>query len=282
MARHTFLGATLAVSAMVALSACSSPEAEETSTAADETPAAEPIVAAADASLLPYAFLGDDGETWEGINVDLAAALSEELGREIVFENASFDAIIPGLASGRYDVALTGMFDTIARQETVDFVDFLGAKNDFLVPIDGPEVADMSGLCGMSVGIPGGALEADMLADASAVCVENGDEPIGINEYADLDAVILALTSGRIEITPNDSAANAYIRAQNEDTLKVTGSYLTEGYFAAGFPKESELRDEFFDAFSAIIEDGTYDAILTEWGIADRGLDAPIINGSPF
>jgi polar amino acid transport system substrate-binding protein len=271
--------------ALLVLAGCSSSDSssvDDASGAASSGSSGDAIVAAADPSLLPYNFLGDDNKTWEGINVDLAAALSEELGQEIVFENASFDAIIPGLTSGRYDVALTGMFDTLERQKTVDFVDYLGAKNDFLELADGPEIGTMDDLCGVTVGIPGGALEGDLLADASATCEENGDEAITVNEYADLDAVVLALSSGRIEVAPNDSAANAYISSQADGKFQVSGSYLTDGYFAAGFVKDSDLVQEFDDAFAAIMADGTYGEILETWGIADRALDEPIVNGATF
>lgn len=274
---------TIAVSAaFVAVGLASASCASATPSTDSSAAAGETIIAAADPSLLPYNFVGDDGSTWEGINVDLAAALSEELGKTIEFQSAGFDTIIPGLASGRFDLALTGMFDTLEREKTVDFVDYLAAKNNFLSSKDFRDVVDMNDLCGVVVGIPGGALEASLLADASKVCTDAGDEAITVNEYADLDATILALTSGRIEVTPNDSAANAYVLAANEDTLKVSGGYLNEGYFAAAFPKDSELTAEVEDAFSAIIENGKYAEILADWGIDDRGLDAPMINGATF
>jgi len=274
---------TIAVSAAFAAVALVSASCASTTPSTDDSAAAsETIIAAADPSLLPYNFVGDDGSTWEGINVDLAAALSEELGKTIEFQSAGFDTIIPGLASGRFDLALTGMFDTLERQKTVDFVDYLAAKNNFLSSVDFRDVESMDDLCGVIVGIPGGALEASLLADASTACTDAGDEAITINEYADLDATILALTSGRIEVTPNDSAANAYVLAANEDTLKVSGGYLNEGYFAAAFPKDSELTAEVEGAFTAIIESGKYAEILADWGIDDRGLDAPIINGATF
>lgn len=277
--RTRYLGAGVAALAL-GLSACSS--AADASGGGSSAPADDAIVAAADPSLLPYNFLGEDGETWEGINVDLAAALSEELGRDIVFESAGFDTIIPGLASGRYDIALTGMFDTKERQETVDFVDYLLAANNFLTRSDYRDVESMDDLCGEVVGIPGGAIEADLLAEASTACTEAGDEAITVNEFADLDATVLALKSGRIDVTPNDSAANAYILAANEDEVKTSGGYLNEGYFAAAFPKDSELTAELDSAFAAIMADGTYAGILEEWGIADRAMDEPIVNGSPF
>ncbi len=270
-----------AVVLLAALSACTSSSSAAPDEDTDPSQAAT-IVAAADPSLLPYNFLGEDGSTWEGLNVELAALLSAELGETIVFESAGFDTIIPGLTSGRYDVALTGMFDTKERQKTVDFVDYLLAKNDFLTRGDFRDVASMDDLCGEVVGIPGGALEADLLAEASTACTDAGDAAISVQEFADLDATILALTSGRIDVAPNDSAANAYVVAHNPADLKVSGEYLAEGYFAAGFAKDSELTERFEDAVAAVIESGAYGDLLESWGIADRAMDAPIVNGSPF
>lgn len=280
--RSLAAGTVLLALGLSACSSAASPSAGSSDATDGSSASGEPIVAAADPSLLPYNFLGEDGQTWEGINVDLAAALSEELGRTIEFESAGFDTIIPGLASGRYDIALTGMFDTKERQQTVDFVDYLLAANNFLTRADFRDVESMDDLCGEVVGIPGGAIEAGLLADASTACTDAGGEAITISEFADLDATVLALKSGRIDVTPNDSAANAFILAANADELKTSGGYLNEGYFAAAFPKDSELTAEFESAFAAIMADGTYAAILDEWGIADRALDAPIVNGSPF
>jgi polar amino acid transport system substrate-binding protein len=270
--------AIAAVLAVAATASCSS----GSSTQADAAVTPKALVAAADPSLLPYNFLDDDGKTWKGINVDLAAALSAKLGRPVTFQSAGFDTIIPGLTSGRFDIALTGMFDTKERQKTVDFVDYLAAKNNFLTRTGYADIATMDDLCGIAVGIPSGALESTLLADASKKCTTAGKKAIDVKEFADLDATVLALLSDRIDVTPNDSAANAYIQSRNEGKVKTSGGYQNEGYFAAAFPKNSALTKQFETAFQEIIADGTYKKALETWGITDRGLDAPIVNGSPF
>ncbi|MDQ7909969.1 ABC transporter substrate-binding protein [Phytohabitans sp. ZYX-F-186] len=271
-------GVVIAV-AVAAVTSCSAGSQEP---AASSSSGADALVAAADPTLLPYNFLDDDGKTWKGLNVDLAAALSAKLGREVVFQSAGFDTIIPGLTSGRFDLALTGMFDTKERQKTVDFVDYLAAKNDFLTRVGYADIASMDDLCGVKVGIPSGALEADLLAEASTKCKTAGKPAVDVKEFADLDATVLALMSSRIDVAPNDSAANAYILSRNEGKVKTSGAYLNEGYFAAAFPKSSELTSQFETAFKEVIADGGYAKILADWGIPDRGLQAPIVNGSPF
>lgn len=273
--------AVLAAGALVAaLAACGS--SDSGSTADSGSSSSKPIVAVADPSLLPYNFLAADGKTWQGINVDLAAELSKKLGRTVTFTNAGFDTIIPGLLSGRYDVALTGMFDTKEREKSVDFVDYLKAANNFLALTSFPDVATMDDLCGDKVGIPSGALEGELLATASKKCTAAGKKAIDVSEYKTLDAVILALKAGRIQVTPNDSAANAYILSQNKTAMKTSGSYSDDGYFAAGFKKGSTLTAEFQKAFNDMIADGTYATVLTKWGIATRGMTTATVNQATF
>jgi ABC-type amino acid transport substrate-binding protein len=53
----------------------------------------EPLTMAADPSLVPYNFFGDGGkEDWQGINIDISAALAKQLGREITVESVPFDS----------------------------------------------------------------------------------------------------------------------------------------------------------------------------------------------
>jgi len=238
------------------------------------------IIAAADSELLPYNMLSDDGLEWTGINIDLGAALSEKLGRKIVFENADFDEIVTGVSVGTYDIGLTGMFDTVDRQKQVDFVDYLLADNNFLTMNTFRDISDFDDLCGEKVGITTGALEASLLTAASQKCLKNGDQLIDVSSYDTIQKTTDALLAGDIDVTPNDSAANAYFEQQHPKKLKTSGSYLSDGYFAAAFPKNSDLTAEFKDAFAQIMSDGTYAEILEKWGIPGRAMDAPSINAA--
>ncbi|MEO3854973.1 ABC transporter substrate-binding protein [Acrocarpospora sp. B8E8] len=279
--RRSMIVAVVSAALTLGVTSCSS-SSDSAGAAASAPATSATLVAAADPSLVPYNFLDDDGATWKGLNVDLAAALGEKLGRTITFENVAFDSIIPGLTSGRYDLALTGMFDTKEREKQVDFVDYITSKNNFLMKTSfAKDIQGFDDLCGVTVGIPSGALEGQYLDEASKKCVSGGKPKITVNEYKDLSATLLALTSDRIEVTPNDSAANAYAMTRQQG-LKVTGGYATDGYFAAAFPKNSALTQEVRDAFAAIIKDGAYGRILQTWGVDDRGLTEPLINSAAF
>ncbi|MFC9063404.1 transporter substrate-binding domain-containing protein, partial [Streptomyces sp. NPDC057074] len=72
-----------------------------------------------DIAYAPVEFKDDSGKT-VGIDPDLADALGKQLGVKFEFENGTFDTLITGLRSKRYDIAMSAMTDTKDRQEGID------------------------------------------------------------------------------------------------------------------------------------------------------------------
>lgn len=56
-----------------------------------------------------------------GIDVELAQAIADELGVEMVLDNRAFDALIPSLQTGKVDIVIAGMAQTPDRAKVVDF-----------------------------------------------------------------------------------------------------------------------------------------------------------------
>src|SRR6059058_1331331 len=65
------------------------------------------LTVAADASYAPNEFIGSDGKTVEGMDADLAKALAGVMGLKADVKNQTFDSIIPGLASKKYDLGMS-------------------------------------------------------------------------------------------------------------------------------------------------------------------------------
>ncbi|NCA98905.1 MAG: transporter substrate-binding domain-containing protein [Clostridia bacterium] len=74
-----------------------------------------------------------------GISVDLAKALGEKLGREVVIENIAWSGLIPALETGKIDLVISSMTITEERQKTIDFSDPYAMSNlALLIGIDSP------------------------------------------------------------------------------------------------------------------------------------------------
>ena len=120
----------LATSVLVA--ACGGEHADKTD-APVPRPGKGTLTVGTDASYPPIEFMGADGKTVEGLDADLANALGGALGLKAEVKHATFDSILPGLTTQKYDVGMSGFTDTKEREETVDFVTYFSAGTSFFV-----------------------------------------------------------------------------------------------------------------------------------------------------
>ncbi len=77
------------------------------------------LIMATNAEFPPYEYI--DGDMYYGIDVEVAKIIADKLGYDLKIENVSFDSIIPGVQSGKYDMGMAGMTVTEDRLKSVDF-----------------------------------------------------------------------------------------------------------------------------------------------------------------
>jgi polar amino acid transport system substrate-binding protein len=70
----------------------------------------------------PFEMRGTDGAP-SGVSVEIAKALGESLGREVIIENLAFDGLIPSLKTGKIDLIISSLTATPKRAESIDFSD---------------------------------------------------------------------------------------------------------------------------------------------------------------
>lgn len=71
-------------------------------------------------SFVPWAMRDKQG-SWVGFEVDVSTKLAQDLGVQLELIPTAWDAIIPSLIAGKFDVIIGGMTITPARQEQIDF-----------------------------------------------------------------------------------------------------------------------------------------------------------------
>ncbi len=82
--------------------------------------AAEPLRVGMELSYPPFESIGPDGQP-QGVSVELARALAQDLGRPLEIENIPFTGLIPALKSGKIDLIISSMTATPQRAQAVDF-----------------------------------------------------------------------------------------------------------------------------------------------------------------
>ncbi|HPT84901.1 MAG TPA: transporter substrate-binding domain-containing protein [Bacillota bacterium] len=90
------------------------------------------LVMATNAAFEPYEYYENDKIV--GIDVDLAQAIADKLGMELVINDMDFDAIIAAVQSGKADIGVAGMTITEDRLKSVDFTEpYTKAKQVIIV-----------------------------------------------------------------------------------------------------------------------------------------------------
>lgn len=261
-----------------------SPPAGAVSSIAAQVPAAiknsGTLIVAADATYAPNEFIASDGHTVIGMDADLAKALGQVMGLKISMVNATFDTIIPGLASGKYNLGMSSFTDTKAREKTVDFVDYFEAGTSFYVKTGGPDIKSLADLCGHTVAVEKGTTQQEDSQAQAAKCRSAGKAAVTVQIYNDQNAVNLALSSGRAQVAMADSPVADYQVEQSNGTFKLTGSPYSREPYGIAIPKGSGMVAPVQAALKHLMADGTYLTILKKWGVQDGAISTATVNGA--
>lgn len=268
------------------LAACGSDDEKDTSGSASSTPASTitvpedvkskgTLTIASDASYAPNEFIKPGGKDIVGMDVDLGKAIGEKLGLQVKFQNATFDAIIPGLAANKYDLGMSSFTDTKEREQTVDFVTYFTAGTSFFVNADGgPNITGLQDLCNKKVSVQKGTTQADDAQAQAKKC------KVDVLVFPDQNGANLALKSGRAEVSMADSPVAAYQVKQSGGAFKLVGDAYGTAPYGIAVPKDSGLAEPVLAAVKALIADGSYTKILETWGVEDGAITDPVINGA--
>lgn len=238
------------------------------------------LLVATDATYPPSEFIAEDGKTIIGFDVDLMVALGQALDLEVEFQNASFDTIIPGLDSGQFDVGASSFTDNKEREETVDFVTYFLAGQNFYVAANSEiELDGLESLCGHSVAMQKGTIQETGATEQDAACKAAGKDGVEVLSFDSQTDANVAVSSGRAEIGFGDSQLVAWIATESDGEFRVEGTPFDTAPYGFAVAKNG-LAPALLEALKGIIEDGTYLAILEKWGMADGAIGEPVINGA--
>ena len=77
------------------------------------------LVVATNAAFEPFEYM--KGDSYYGIDMEIAAALAEYLGKELVIQNMDFDAVCLSVGQQKCDIAMAGLTVKPEREEYVTF-----------------------------------------------------------------------------------------------------------------------------------------------------------------
>ena len=102
-------------------------------TSAELDESKDQLLVATNAAFEPFEYM--KGESYYGIDMELAAMLAERLGQDLVIMNMDFDAVCLSVGQQKCDIAMAGLTINEEREEYVTFSDsYYAASQKLIVP----------------------------------------------------------------------------------------------------------------------------------------------------
>jgi polar amino acid transport system substrate-binding protein len=226
--------------------------------------------------------VGEPEPQVRGIDPDLATELGRKLGVRFTFVNTGFDELIPSLQDNDFDLIISSMTATPERAQEISFLEYFQAGTSILVPKGNPgKVGSMADLCGATVTLQAGTIHEELVDTQQADC---GRRPIKARPLDSGTQVVLEVKFGRADAALADfpvAAYNAKVSGEGND-FQVVGDQIDPGPYGIGVRKDdTDLQRVLQEALRAIIEDGSYDRVLTKWNVTDGALKSAKLTGAP-
>jgi len=239
------------------------------------------IVIGTDSSYPPNEFLDTDGKTVVGWDVDLFNAVAAKLGLKTEYQSAVFDAIIPGVQSGKYEAGVSSFTINDERKQQVNMVSYFNAGTQWGTKTGNPTGVQPDDACGKKVAVQTNTVQDtdDLSSKRQDACKSAGKPAITIDRYQRQDQATAAVVSGKDDAMLADSPVLAYAVKQTNGQLELLGDIYDAAPYGYVVEKDqTEFAQAVADAVQALITDGTYKTILDKWGVQGGAIDNPAAN----
>jgi polar amino acid transport system substrate-binding protein len=236
------------------------------------------LVFATDPTDPPFQFFSADNDLI-GAEIDLANAVGKILGVKVEFVTSGFSAIIPGVEAGRFDASVSAFASTTARQKIVDFVTYFNSSRAFLYRKGTlPDIKSEEDLCGLKVGIPAGTTMATAIVGLSTNCTTAGKAAIAYSLYPDQATTVLAVRSGRADLTILSAHVSSWWQQNGDGAFEVLLRPTQGADFNGMVVRKGGLATVVQKAVQQLMNDGTFTTIFTKWNIQKLARDKAVIN----
>lgn len=229
--------------------------------ACSTTPSAPPLRIGTSPGAAPLVFMS--GDELAGVEVDLGKALSRITGRPVQWQTYPFEALLPALLRGEFDVAMAGISVTPARERQVRFVEpYLEAGLMALMRRQDLGRLNSAGAArqpGIRVGVEQGTTAGEYVAAHFPAATVSG--------FASQEQVVAALLAGKLDYAVMDAPAVWYLtgRPEGRDLVAWFRFLNREPLAWAVAPGDEALAQALSAALDEMRADGRLGAILNGW-----------------
>ena len=243
------------------------------------------LIMATNAAFPPYEY--KDGDKIVGIDAEIAGAIADKLGLELIIEDVDFGAVLTGVAEGKYDMGMAGITVTEDRKKTMDFSDTYATGIQVIIVNDGSTIASLDDLfvfdengdptalknpdikVGVQENTTGDIYSSSSIAGWGFNDL-NEDESIKTDRvvrYKTGAEAVSALKSGKVDcvIIDNEPAKSFVSANEGIHILEGDNEYAVEDYAICVEKGNSELLEKINAALADLKADGTIDKIINKY-----------------
>lgn len=201
------------------------------------------LVVYLNANFPPYEYM--EGTEIKGVDIDIANEIAKELNRKLKIENADFDGILTSIASGKGNLAISGITITDDRKEQVDFSEPYTKSVQYLILPEASSIAKIEDLAGKKIGAPVGYTGQLLISDEldEGVLKDKSSELVTYKSALDASLDIL---NNKLDAVVMDELVAQKIAKENDGLKAIKlvyedGSDVAEEYGVAVAKGQEEL-----------------------------------------
>ena len=207
----------------------------------------------------PYEYY--DGDKIVGIDAEIAAAIAEKLGMELVIEDMEFSSIITAVDTGAVDFGMAGMTVTEERLQSVDFSSSYANGVQSIIVKEDSAIASVDDLYGEGVTYKVGV----QLGTTGDIYSSDDFGTERVVQFTTANEAVLSLIAGNLDCVIIDNEPAKALVAENAGLKILDTSYADEDYAICVKKGNTELLDKINVAIDELTADGTIDAIIEKY-----------------
>jgi polar amino acid transport system substrate-binding protein len=232
------------------------------------------IVVATEDDYRPFEFIKDGKPT--GFDNEMVDVLRKYAPFQIRQEILPFTGILAGVATGKYDIAITAAVMTKDRAQSLDFVSPIADASDYYVKRKADSsIKSIKDLSGKTVGVQAGSAQLGHLSQLQAEIEKQGGKMGKIVQYTSYPEAYQDLAIGRTDYVVN-TIINLTTLVNEKPAIFALGQPVAARSAAAWSVKKgnADLLSYMNEFIAKQKANGTFEALQKKW--FGRSFDLPV------
>lgn len=224
------------------------------------------LIMATNAAFPPYEMVADDDGVaatgYEGIDVEIAAAIAEEMGLTLEISDMDFTAALAAPGLGKADMVMAGVTVNEDRLRNMDFSDSYATGVQVVVVVQNSPIETIDDLDGLRIGTQEGTTG---YIYASSDPEDGGYGEENVLAVANGAMAIESLLAGKVDcVIIDNEPAKSYV--SSNPGLRILDTEFAVEEYAIGVAKgNSALLGEINSALASLEAQGRIDEIVAEY-----------------